>query len=408
MFRTRTTAGNERGIALVMALLVLLVMSLLAAVLMMSISVERKIAGHDLRSSQALNSAEAGVGEAVSRIRSGDITLPTNNPNAVAQIFLAAAGSVPVLGTDSTALDTKQPAGQWLSYSTANKTADVLTVQFKTDGSRSVVYRYDPTKNPATNTSTGSPIYVISSTGFEGPDVRRIVTEVIQRPFNVNIKAAVSANVDIRFIGNGVVCGYNHNENTPAPAGENGRGGANSCVPYETVGGDLPGSWTTQTTWNGGAATQAGQPIPNASGQTGFYAGPWEALGMSQADFVAWIGAPIGSVPATVNGIYYLDNDTFLGNQSGAWGIQGMVGEGMLYVDGDLTLNAGFTYRGLIYVEGNLTYNGEAWLLGGMIVRGTTEFKQTGGSTILFSGPTIMQVLSKYGGQFVTLAWRER
>jgi hypothetical protein len=76
-------------------------------------------------------------------------------------------------------------------------------------------------------------------------------------------------------------------------------------------------------------------------------------------------------------------------------------------VDGDLTLNSSFTYRGLIYVEGDLKINGQAWVLGGIIVRGKAELRQNGGSTILYSGPTISQVLAKYGGQFVTLSWRE-
>ena len=54
-------AGGERGVALVMALLVLLVMALLAAVLMMSISVNRKVAGHDLRREGAQVRASIGV-----------------------------------------------------------------------------------------------------------------------------------------------------------------------------------------------------------------------------------------------------------------------------------------------------------------------------------------------------------
>jgi hypothetical protein len=404
--RSGRPTEDERGIALVTAILVLLVISVLAAVLMMNVTVERKIAGRDLRAAQALNTAEAGVGEALSRIRNGDITLVPGNPRSVAQIFLASAGSVPVLGTDSIALDTRQPAGQWLSYSTPNKSADVLTVHFKTDGSRSVIYRYDNTKTPAINTSTGLPIYVISATGREGPDKRRIVAEVIQKPFNTNIKASVAANVDIRFIGNGVVCGYNHNENTPAPSGMNGRLVAPDCSPYETGTGNLPGSWTTQATWNGGGAAQSGNPA-NVSGQSGFYAGPWEALGLSQAEFYAWVGTPLSAAPASLDGITYLDNNGVAQDQSAAIGLQGVTGEGLLYVDGNLTLNSSFTYRGLIYVEGDLIINGQAWVLGGVIVRGKTELMHTGGATVLYSGPTITQVLAKYGGQFVTLSWRE-
>src|SRR5947207_1250490 len=111
---------NQRGIALVIAMLVLLALSLLAVVMMATINVETKISGHGTRNAAALNTAEAGVGEAVARIRSGEINFGTN-PRAVAQIFNAPAGSVPVLGVDSTALGTAQPNGAWLRYSTAQR-----------------------------------------------------------------------------------------------------------------------------------------------------------------------------------------------------------------------------------------------------------------------------------------------
>ena len=116
----------------------------------------------------------------------------------------------------------------------------------------------DRAKDPPVNTLTGFPIYKITSTGIKGGDRRRIVAEVIEKPVNTNIRAALAADQDIRFIGNAVVCGYNHSADTPNPTGENGRGNSPDCAPWENVAGDLPASWTTQDTWNGGAAGQTG------------------------------------------------------------------------------------------------------------------------------------------------------
>ena len=80
----------------------------------------------------------------------------------------------------------------------------------------------------------------------------------------------------------------------------------------------------------------------------------------------------------------------------------------MLYVDGDLAVNGNFNYRGLIYVEGDLKINGTTWILGGLIVKGKTEVKIANGScTVLYSADAIAQNIAKYGGQFVTLSWRE-
>src|SRR2546426_994327 len=107
-----------------MALLVLIVLSLAAAGFMLSMNSETKIAGHNLRESQALNIAEAGVAEAMSRIRNSDI--PNNqDPRMVSEIFLTVPGTVPVLGADSIALATAQKSDAWLPYSTADKTDQV-------------------------------------------------------------------------------------------------------------------------------------------------------------------------------------------------------------------------------------------------------------------------------------------
>ena len=143
-------------------------------------------------------------------------------------------------------------------------------------------------------------------------------------------------------------------------------------------------------------------PINNLPGQVGFYGGPWEMLGMSQTDFQSFMGAPTTN-PPSLNGIVYMDNDGIMGNQSSGGSFQGTSGEGMLYVDGDLTLNAGFTYTGMVYVEGDLKLNGQAWILGALVVRGKTTIKVNGGATVLYSSDAITQKLGQYGGQYTTL-----
>jgi len=399
-----TLVRDERGVALAIALLVLLVLTVMGLIMMTSATMDRRAVGHQVRGSHALNVAEAGVSEALARIRSGDAVLDTSNPRSVAQIFNCAQGSVPVLGTDSTGLATMQPAGNWLDYSSQARDPRALSVAFKTNSSRTAIIRYDPATG--TEGATGYPIYVVTATGMQGAARRTVRTEVIQKPFNALARAALAANQDIRFIGNAVVCGYNHRASTPTDDGKNGRGSSPDCQDDETGSGNLPGSWTTGGTTNGGTAYQSGTPA-NLSGQTGFYTGPWDALGMTQANFLAWIGSPIATAPASLNGIYYVDGDATAGNQSTDIGIHGGSGEGMLYVDGDLTINAQFSYRGLIYVEGDLKMNGQAWVLGGVIVKGRSEVRQNGGATILYSSEAISQALARYGGQFVTLAWRE-
>src|SRR5206468_1996388 len=73
MFKDREWGRDQRGIALVVSLLVLVFLSLLASALLVSINVETKIAARTSRADRALNAAEAGIAEALERIRIGDV-----------------------------------------------------------------------------------------------------------------------------------------------------------------------------------------------------------------------------------------------------------------------------------------------------------------------------------------------
>jgi type IV pilus assembly protein PilX len=402
MVNRRPTLRDERGIALVVALLVMLVLSLLALVLMTTVSVERKIAGHTQRETASLNTAEAGIAEALSRIKSGDIAMNLN-PKAVAQIYNCVAGSVPVPGTtDSTFMATDQPAGQWLNYSTATRGPNVLQVNYRTDAGQTVIYKYDSTQNPAVQTTTGFPIFQVTSTGLAGADRSKVVAEFIQKPINVNAKGALVAGVGIDFSGTSFVCGFNHTMSTPP-----GTASRPPCDTYELGTGMMPGAWSSGAITTSGAAVQDGSP-PTSQNQVGFYTGPWDCFNMSQSSFFSWVGPSVPTEPANPTGIFYLDNDATPENQSGSFKYNGGTGAGFLYVDGDLSINGNFIYTGLIYITGDLKINGTCWILGSLVVRGKTTIKIANGNcAILYSADAIQQTVSQYGGQFVNISWRQ-
>jgi len=404
---------NERGIALVISMLILLVMTLLGLVLMAGATLNRSLAGNDQRMRQSLNIAEAGVGEAEARIGNQETLMNPTDPLAAAQVFNTVAGSVPVVGADTTALATGQTAGAYLNYSTAAVGPDVLTIGWKKN-SLNQVMKYDGSKNPAIQTLSGTPIYTITSTGRVGTARRSIVTEVIQKPYIVNAMGAFTANVPITNLGNAVICGYDHFADTPINDGNKGRVGAKPdyCQGDETgiAANDKPGVWDGDTVNPGGSAQTFGNPnVLSSQGKTNFYTGPWDCFGMSQADFWAFVGAPRD--PSTMTdwkGVFYLDNDLVPQNGSCSVGPNGVDGEGLLYVDGDLHLNSNFSWKGFIYCEGDITVNGNAWVLGGIVAKGKTTIKINGGFTVLYSSDAITQELTKYGSQFVTLSWREK
>jgi type IV pilus assembly protein PilX len=405
-------ANRERGFALVVAMLVLLVMTLLGVVLMASVILNRSLAGNDQRMRGALNTAEAGVGEAMARIRN-DASLDPADPNSSAQIFNTPAGSVPVLAGDTIAVATAQPAGAYLNYSTPARSPDVLQVGWKKDPTGTKIMHWDGTQNPAIQAiSTGFPIYEITSTGRVGTTRRTIVTDVIRKPVIVQAKGALAANVPIGALGNAVVCGFNHFYSTPYDDGMKGQtvnvppNDPVHCGDNETGQGNVAGIWSSGPVNPGGTFNGYGNP-PWTQNQVGFYGGPWEPFGLSQADFWSWVGSPNPN-PSKLTGIYYVDNNNVTQDQSADYKLQSVDGEGFLYVDGNLHISSNFHYVGLIYVEGDFDINGNAWVLGGVIVNGKTTITANGGMTLLYSSDAITQSISKYGGQFVTLSWREK
>lgn len=397
--------GDERGMALVLALMVLLVLSVIGAALMANVSTESKITGYKLRDTQALTIAEAGVQEAMLRIRNGDF-LDDQNPRNVTLIYDQVAGSIPVSGADTTSLPTLQPAGGYLGYSSATKNPMLLSIQYKTRGGNTIV-RYDETATPKINTVTGSPIFVIRSTGRTGNAYRSLYTEVTRSRVNVLARSAVTANVDIQFKGNIKICGHNHVMQTPIGTQPNLCDASYLVSPPHTT--CLPGAWSSKTIDASlGSPTVQGEPTDMKQNQVGFYSGPWDALSMTQSEFWPWVGTPLTAEPGVAQGIFYLDDDLVKQNKSGNFSYNGGDGEGFLYVDGDLRLNGSFTYKGLIYVEGDLTINGDCWILGGLIVNGKATVRIANGSAVvLYSSEAIAQSISKYGGNMRTIAWRE-
>lgn len=402
----RNPVKNQRGIALLMALIVLFVIAVVALAVMTNVQSESKIAGHGLRTAQAYNNALAGVGEAISTLRAGNGPQDPTLPRTVAQVVLLAPGNpMPTYAADTTAYPTQQPSGQFLKYSTTTKSGDALTIAYKTDAARTVVYRYDASKSPPINTTTGYPIYVITSTGTDNGDRRRIVTEVVQKPIVSSAKGALAANIDIQFKGNVSVCGYNHRVDTPSQTNGNHPGGP--CVAWETGSNDLPAGWSTSTISSQGSASEGGSPAPYVQNQVGFYSGPWDMLGMSQSDFFSWIGPPVSSIPSNANGNYYVDNDGIAQNQSASFGGNGGAGQGLLYIDGDGSFNGNFEWRGLIYVEGDLKMNGNCWILGGLVARGKSTIKCANGSAVLLYSKDAIEQNIAHAGTFLTLSWKE-
>jgi hypothetical protein len=200
---------------------------------------------------------------------------------------------------------------------------------------------------------------------------------------------ALQANVGVHTKGTFDACGLNHRADTPVDdLGDS----------YHTGADDLAGIWSTSVITHQGAASSDGSP-PDLAGQTGFYAGPWDVFGLTQAQFFSWVGPPVSSPPDPANGLYYVNQNVSYNGGSGS---------GLLYIEGDLTVNADFNYTGVIYVKGDVKINGHAWILGALIVEGLVDIELANGTAkILYSSDAISQALATADGSFQRLSWRE-
>ena len=108
-----SSRNNESGMALVVAMLVLLVLTLLGVVMMASVVSNRGVAGQSVTMRKALDTADAGVGEAISHLQQR--RRHDRGESAFHRAGLPGQRGQPSgVGPDTTAIPTGQPAGAWL------------------------------------------------------------------------------------------------------------------------------------------------------------------------------------------------------------------------------------------------------------------------------------------------------
>ncbi len=176
--------GNEKGVVLVLSLLVLLTLSVLSAGLMFSAVTETKISANGLWDIQALFIAEAGIEEAIQRLSlpyPTQVTVNGKTFNAsikdtgsldsdwATRVFLCVhpppAGSGNVEHTA-----TVQPSGSWLKYSHPTHADLALTIQHKLNEDGTIAMRDD------------YPINLITVSGRQGLVRRELLAEVYAIP----------------------------------------------------------------------------------------------------------------------------------------------------------------------------------------------------------------------------------
>ncbi len=410
--------NDDRGYILVVTLLVLFAVSVIGATLAGVSSMDTKISGNQRVNTQSLFVAEAGLSEAIHRLSFPD---PTNvtvgawsgnaaigdshpyDPNWETRLYLTTPASAPIGGGSVVTTGTIQdPGNPYLNYSEASGTDGVLTIEHKWedrngDGARDAneIVRYDPLKVPPENFDSGFPVEVITVTGKKDGAEREIQAEVTKRTIMVRTLGSLYCDKAVRLTGNCAFCGYNHDLNTPVGTQPN------ACHSWHLSSGNLPGVTTSGDNVKvKGSADVGGDPSPIDDSPGNPFYSLAEVLGMSNGEVSELLSkADNTSITDPLTGITYIDGDANMASN--------LTGEGLLYVNGDLKGAGSFTYRGLIYVEGDLKLSGTPWILGSVVVRGTSDWNfSAGNAAVLYSKDAITNALSG-AMPCMMLSWRE-
>jgi len=402
--------------------MLLLAMGFMGAALISMSGADLKVAGYDQRGTQAQFSAEAGIQEIMHRValRPGDNvtingitfdpairdTSAVPDPNWEVRVY-SPSGPTPTSADPSlTYTPSVKDLNEGISYLGTELSVSYKWRDSNSNGVRDVgeVVLYDASQVPPENLTSGSPVLIIQSEGTQGSAERRIQTEATRFPFSPNVLAAISSDNGVNVTGNVKLCGHNHDANTPVGTTLES---ATPCSPtYDMPSGHLPAVTTTGDPVDaGGSSSLLGFPTVTDTSSTNPFYSLAESFGVTQ-DVIDEMLANADHTSANeanpLVGVTYIN-----GNATGSEKFNGTVGSGLLYVNGDLDISAGFVWHGLIYAEGDITITGTPWIIGGVIAKGSTSYSFSGGNPgILYSADAIRLSLES-AFAYVTLSWKE-
>ncbi len=428
---------NQKGIAMALALMVILTLTVLVSGMMFSVVNDKVITANHVRDAQALAIAKAGTAEAMRRIGFGywdnndttviqDLSHGGLNGNWQCLIFLTNPPAGSGVITLKRSLQNADTLRYSIPYAAGFDTTQVLRIRYKTydaNGNGTIstdeIYYYDYIRKQITlglaypTPGDAYPVWEILAPARVGNARRTLVTEVVMPRLNVLTQAGLSADGRVWGTGSAKVCGHNHLYTTPvldppdcfdawhiASGDSHGlsvNNFANSSAKTScTSVGCVYGIETTDTLENSGANKKAWGNPDSTSASTRPTPEIWEMMGMSQAECMLLNWTTNNPVTGFT---HIIGNKHFTGNTSH---------EGVLWVEGDVMMAGTVDFRGLIYIEGDLQLSGTLWILGGVVVHGAVQQTNIHGNmTILYSSEAIARAIQRAQGTNMRI-WSQR
>jgi hypothetical protein len=418
--KSKREAG-ERGSALVISLLALLVLTMVGTLFMAQTKTETQIAGNDQRHTQALYNAEAGSAEVLARMSNVDLAeyigQPTGpvSPGWGRYIVLAngsAAGDPEYTETETDGLDNDGDAqvdedGERFPEVMTVQTDDAINypwvkVRYKLDATGQPILFGDHDNNittaPQANLASGIPVIVVTASGAQGAAARTVEVEAVKYPFETTDSAMYLETDDVKFNGTSfLISGGDWDPDTglEIPGNPDVPGILTTGDPNEIVN-ELNGNQANNVEGEGAEPSVGPSPIdldlPTMAAQYSAMADI--SMGGGTYSNVNW-----GS--ATEYNIVHVDGDL---HTSG-----GGVGGGLLIVDGDFDCTGQFTWYGIVLVLGDIRFSGGG---AGIHIYGTVlgngfEEQTVGGQADIFYSSIAIERLTMELSPYIVASWEE-
>ena len=378
---------NERGFALVTCLLLIAMVLILSAIASQSITSDLKVAGTDRSMKQAFSIAESGSEEARARMSPVSTALITDNsPSSTTwEAYIGTPSRCQQMGYDSS-------NGNHFLYASVSGLNYTVKIAHKVNATGQVL-RWGDTNEDGKyeeSTTTGEPIYVITSIGRNSGAAKSVRIEAARTPPITTISALYTKN-DLVLKGSSTY--ISGNEGTETGPGVISKGTI-STSGSPTVLGTPPTEMNCTKDIDVGAMIDANRARANFS-----YNSTGTMTGMNWGTPTAG-ATPQSPLACGADNVVYINGNVKLAG--------GTTGCGMLMVDGNLELNGGFQWYGPILVRGSLSFTGggEKNVTGGILAGGTGNVDDIGGNAvILHSNSALHQVIGKM--PLTVLRWSE-
>jgi hypothetical protein len=367
---------NEKGSAIIAALMILVLLSIMGIASINLSTTELNISTNYQIAEMNFYAAESGAPHGVLWLKNFDLVNDTSTD------WFGPTTTENVLDEDGNIIDTTD-VDEWFNLS--NQTSYTWQVKHRLDTDGNILY-YGDTNNDylwEINTTTGIPLETILSKGTHprGGISKIETTWIFQEPFPMPQAALFGHALIEKNGGSGAIWGEDQSGS-----------GCSNAMDIATDGIDLDNVDVKDIVLDGGDGVdiQYGQPlypIPLIR-EVLLKKHPEEMIGTVDTD-------------DSFEGILFVHPDAY-----GNIDAQKLTGKGILFIDGNLDVNGGIGWEGMVIINGEVKVNGGGGLNVSGAVAAFGDITLNGSVSIKYDCEKISDIFDKYSGYRMT-SWKQ-